>query len=254
MKAVEADTMGSRKVQWLLFNSKTYAMILYLLLALPLGIIYFTVAVTGIALSIGLTPIFIGIPLFFVVAKLLNQIVKFEQGMIRQILGLPSPPSSYSYTQQHEAQQSMSMFKVMTRGFSGEIFIRDLLLILLKFVTGIVFFVVMVTFLSVGLALMFSPIVHIILLETIQIDIFENSLFSLLSIHWSYTQQYILYVALGAVISWAALHIVKGLMQIQGRMMMVEVDYQQQPPAPVGGPSYAADLSQYDAPPPLSKL
>lgn len=233
MKAIEADAVGARKVNWVLFTSKTYAMILYLLLSLPLGIIYFTVAITGITLSIGLTPIFIGIPLFFVVAKLLNKIVKFEQGMIRQILGIPNPPSSYSDVQQHEAQQKMSMFKAMTRGFSGELFIRDLLLILLRFVTGIVFFVVMVTVLSVGLALMVSPIVHIILLDAIQIDIFENSLFSLLHIDWSYNQQYILYVAVGAVIFWGALHIVKGLMQIQSKMMMVEEADQQQPPAPV---------------------
>lgn len=101
MKATEATaTARAGKVNWVLFNPKTYATILYFLVSLPLGIIYFTVAITGLALSIGLTPIFIGIPLFFGVAKLLNGIVNFEQSMIRQILGLPSPSVSYNYKQQ----------------------------------------------------------------------------------------------------------------------------------------------------------
>lgn len=78
MKAIEATVKApTGKVNWVIFNPKTYATILYLLLSLPLGIIYFTVAITGLALSIGLTPILIGIPLFFGVAKLLNGIVNF---------------------------------------------------------------------------------------------------------------------------------------------------------------------------------
>ncbi|MGV2686529.1 hypothetical protein GNF82_19775, partial [Clostridium perfringens] len=142
----------------MLFNPKPYATILYFLVSLPLGIIYFTVAITGLALSIGLTPIFIGIPLFFGVAKLLNGSVNFEQSMIRQILGLPSPSVSYNYNQQSEAGENW--LKRMVRDFEGGLFIRNLLLVLLRFVTGIVFFVIMVTAISLGLGLIALPVVH----------------------------------------------------------------------------------------------
>src|SRR5690606_12337050 len=164
------------KVNWVLFNPKTYATILYFLLALPLGIIYFTIAITGLTLSIGLAPIFIRIPLFFGVAKLLNGIVSFEQSMIRQILGLPAAPNLHTNNQQSEAGQKW--FMRMVKGFDHGLFIRNLLLVILRFVTSIMFFVVTVTAISLGLVFIALPVVHVILMNEIQLDILENSLFS----------------------------------------------------------------------------
>jgi len=222
LKAIEAtNTERTGKVKWVLFNPKTYATILYLLLSLPLGIIYFTVAITGLVLSIGLTPIFIGIPLFFGVAKLLNGIVLFEQSMIRQILGLPAPSVS-----QQQSVAGQNWLKRMVSGFDGALFIRNLLLVFLRFVTGIVFFVIMVTVISLGLGLIALPVVHIILMNEIQLDILENSLFSYFHIDWTYNQQYLLYVGVGLVLFWVALRVVNGLMQIQRRIMYVDEPYQ----------------------------
>jgi len=246
MKATEATAATpTGKVSWVLFNPKTYATILYLLLSLPLGIIYFTVAVTGLALSIGLAPLFIGIPLFFGVAKLLNGIVNFEQGMIRQILGLPTAPVSYPYNQQ-QSVAGQTWFMRMVKGFDSGLFIRNLLLVLLRFVTGIVFFVIMVTVLSIGLGLITLPVVHIILMNEIQIDILENSLFSYFHIDWTYNQQYMLYAGVGIVLFWVALRIVNGLMQVQRRIMYVDEPYQKmQPPVSMQDPVQ----SQYYEPP-----
>jgi hypothetical protein len=213
------------KVNWVLFNPKTYAAILYILLSLPLGIIYFTIAITGLALSISLTPIFIGIPMFFGVAKLLNGIVYFEQSMIRQILGLPIVPASFTYNGQSEGVQNWLMR--MVRDFDGVLFIRNLILVLQRFVTGIVFFSIMVTVISVALGLIALPVVHIILMNEIQIDILENSLFSYFNIDWTYNEQYLLYVGIGLVLFWGALHIVNGLMQIQRKIMYVDELYEQ---------------------------
>ena len=243
MKAIDGTAMArSGKVRWVLFNPKTYATILYLLLSLPLGIIYFTVAITGLALSIGLTPIFIGIPLFFGVAKLLNGIVNFEQSMIRQILGLPTPPVSFTYNRQSEAGQNWLMR--MMRGFDGALFIRNLLLVLLRFITGIVFFAIMVTVISLGLGLIALPVVHIILMNEMQLDILENSLFSYFHIDWTYNQQYLLYVGVGLVLFWVALRVVNGLMQVQRRIMYVDEAYQQ-PSVPVETQIHAMVQPQY---------
>lgn len=246
MKATEVNAkMPTGKVNWVFFNPKTYATILYLLISLPLGIIYFTVAITGLALSIALTPIFIGIPLFFGVAKLLDGIVKMEQGIIRQILGLPTTaPASYTYNQQSEAGQNW--FMRMVRGFDGGLFIRNLLLVLLRFVTGIVFFVIMVTAISLGLGLIALPVVHIILMNEIQLDILENSLFSYFHIDWTYNQQYMFYVGTGFLFFWIALRIVNGLMQIQRRIMFVDEPYQKaQPTMPLQDRTQASVQSPY---------
>ncbi|MDN4070580.1 sensor domain-containing protein [Paenibacillus sp. FSL R5-0407] len=243
MKATEA-TAASRagKVNWVLFNPKTYATILYLLISLPLGIIYFTIAITGLALSIGLTPIFIGIPLFFGVAKLLNGIVTFEQSMIRHVLGLPAPSVSHISKQQTEAGQNW--FMRMVKGFDGGLFIRNLLLVFSRFVTGIVFFAIMVTVLALGLGFIALPAVHIILMNEMKLDILENSLFSYFHIDWTYNQQYLLYVGIGLVLFWIALRVVNGLMQVQRRIMYVDEAYQQ-PSVAQEAQIYASVPSQY---------
>lgn len=244
MKATEATAASQAgKVNWVLFNPKTYATILYLLISLPLGIIYFTVAITGLALSIGLTPIFIGIPLFFGVAKLLNGIVIFEQNMIRHILGLPAPSVSYSSKPQAEAGQNW--FMRMVKGFDGGLFIRNLLLVFSRFVTGIVFFAIMVTVIALALGFIALPAVHIILMNEMKLDILENSVFSYFHIDWTYNQQYLLYVGLGLVLFWIALRVVNGLMQVQRRIMYVDEAYQQPSVAPQEAQIYATVPSQY---------
>lgn len=238
MKATKAPaTAKMGKVSWVLFNPKTYATILYLLLSLPLGIIYLTLAITGLVLSVVLTPIFIGIPMFFGVAKLLQGIVNFEQGLIRHILGLPTPPASTPNHSQAEAGQNW--FKRMVKGFDGGLFIRNVMLVLLRFVTGIVFFVVMVTALALGIGFIALPAVHIILMNEIQLDILENNLFHYFHINWSYNEQYLLYVGLGVVLFWIALRVVNGLMQVQRRIMYVDESYMQQPlPEAVEAPQF----------------
>lgn len=238
MKATEAPaTAKMGKVNWVLFNPKTYATILYLLLSLPLGIVYLTLAITGLVLSVVLTPIFIGIPMFFGVAKLLQGIVNFEQGLIRHILGLPTPPASTPNHSQAEAGQNW--FKRMVKGFDGGLFIRNVMLVLLRFVTGIVFFVVMVTALALGIGFITLPAVHIILMNEIQLDILENNLFHYFHINWSYNEQYLLYVGLGVVLFWIALRVVNGLMQVQRRIMYVDESYMQQPsPEAVEAPQF----------------
>jgi len=212
------------KVKWVLFNPKTYITIVYFLISLPLGIIYFTGMVAGLVLSIVLTPIFIGIPLFFGVAKFLNGMITFEQTMIRQILGIPFAPILSNDRQEPEAGQNW--FMRMVRNFDGGLFIRDMLLIVLRLITGIVFFAVMIAALSVSLGLITLPVVHIILMNEMQLDILENNLFRYFHIDWTYSQQYLLYVGIGIILFWVALRIVNGLMQMQRRMMYVDEHYQ----------------------------
>ncbi|MBH5319040.1 sensor domain-containing protein [Paenibacillus sp. GSMTC-2017] len=222
MNAKEASAIVSTsKGNRVLFNPKTYASILYLLLSLPLGIIYFTVAITGLALSIGLAPIFIGIPLFFGVAMLLKEIVRFEQSLISHFLGLPTT-THVSFTYNQQPVEGQKWFMRMVRGFNGGLFIRNLLLVLLRFVTGILFFVIMVTVISLALGFLALPVVHIILMNEIQIDILENNFFSYIQLDWTYNEQYMLSVVLGLLFSWIALRVVNGLMQIQRRMLFVD--------------------------------
>lgn len=223
MKVTEAASPPAAKVKWVLFNPKTYATIIYFILSLPLSIVYFTLMVTGIALSIALTPLFIGIPLFFAVDKLLQGIVKFEQGIIRQILGLPMQSSIFNYDKQMQAGQNW--FMRMVRAFDGQLFIRNVMLILLKFVTGIVFFTLMVVFVALGLGLIALPVIHVILLKEIQVDILQDSLFQYFNMDWTINQQYIFYSVVGVIMFWLSLRIVNSLMALQRQLMYVDEPY-----------------------------
>ena len=225
MQTATTNSPPSGKVHWALFNPKTYATILYFLLSLPLGIVYVTLMITGIALSLALSPIFIGIPLFFGVAKLLAGIVSFEQDMIRHILGLPQPPDLTAKNQPHESQK---WFKRMVSSFDAQLFIRNVLLIFLKGIMGIVFFSIMVVCLAIGLALIALPVVHIILQKEFQLDILENGFFQYFNIDWTLNQQYMFYVGAGLILFWLALRIVNGLMSVNRRMMYVDEAYLQQ--------------------------
>ncbi|TCZ78131.1 hypothetical protein E0485_08355 [Paenibacillus albiflavus] len=223
MKVTEVASPPAAKVKWALFNSKTYATIMYFILSLPLGIVYFTLMVVGIVLSIALTPLFIGIPLFFAVDKLLQGIVKFEQGIIRQILGLPMQSIPINYDKQ--VQTGQNWFMRMIRAFDGQLFIRNVMLIILKFVSSIVFFTLMVAIMAIGLGLITLPVVHIILLKEIQVDILESGLFQYFNIDWTINQQYIFYSVVGLIVFWLSLRMVNSLMALQRRLMYVDEPY-----------------------------
>lgn len=60
--------------------------LLYLLISLPLGIIYFTIAVSGISLGLGLSIVYVGIPIIAITLICAKEIVDFEKNMAVKIL------------------------------------------------------------------------------------------------------------------------------------------------------------------------
>ncbi len=69
------------------FRKETYANVAYLLARFPLGIVYFTVFVTGISLGIALTPLVVGIPILAAVLALAGHVGRIEAGLLREVLG-----------------------------------------------------------------------------------------------------------------------------------------------------------------------
>lgn len=83
--------------------------------------------VTGLALSIGLTPVFIGIPLFFAVAKGIGYIVQFEQELVRSLLDIPGPSEEHRSNMQVEGAGFLQRMKL---GFHAGKFARNIMLIM----------------------------------------------------------------------------------------------------------------------------
>ncbi|MFB6250488.1 MAG: sensor domain-containing protein [Halobellus sp.] len=76
------------------FRLRTYGNLLYLLLAFPLGLGYFIFLSVGLSVSIGLSFILLGIPLFLIVLATSIAFVTFERRLARVLLGteIESPP------------------------------------------------------------------------------------------------------------------------------------------------------------------
>jgi len=72
-------------------DPRAYLSLLYLLLTLVTGIVYFTFAVTGLSLSIGLAILIIGVPFFLVFIGVSRVIALAEGRLVESMLGTRMP-------------------------------------------------------------------------------------------------------------------------------------------------------------------
>jgi Putative sensor len=69
----------------------TYGALLYMLLALPLGVFYFSWSVTGLSLSLGLLVLIIGIPFFALFVGSIRMLAHVEGRVVEALLGVRMP-------------------------------------------------------------------------------------------------------------------------------------------------------------------
>lgn len=132
----------------------TYGNMLYLLLAFPLGLIYFVLLTTGISLGIGLYLIVVGLPLLVTVLMLWRQLVKLERLQARWLLKLETRPEPI--LRWAEAKRAWPWFRAR---LSSSLTWKGLGFLFLKFPLGLGAFVMLVVLLSVSLALVAAPFV-----------------------------------------------------------------------------------------------
>ncbi len=140
------------KLFGVMVDPRTYGALLYLLLSLATGIFYFTWAVTGLSLSLGLSVLIIGLPfivLFFGSVRVLSIV---EGRIVEAMLGerMPRRPV-YAERGQPWTTRIVAMF-TDPRSWS------TLLYMLLMLPLGIVYFTASVTVLAVALSFVFAPL------------------------------------------------------------------------------------------------
>ncbi|WP_040952215.1 sensor domain-containing protein [Gorillibacterium massiliense] len=180
--------------------------IVYLLLSFPLGIFYFVFLVTGLSVSVGLMITLIGFPLLVIVLTASRGFIHLERQLARPFLStaLPEKETVREELKLPLFQQIWSMLK-NPRSYT------DMLCLFLRFPLGIINFVFVVTFLSVTIACISSPLVYYILEQTLNIDIFENSLFHLLNLPYSTWTEAWCYTAVGLLLIPVTVKVVNGL-------------------------------------------
>jgi signal transduction histidine kinase len=137
-----------------ILDGRTYARILYLLLALPLGVVEFSFLVTAISFGFGTAITLIGIPVLVGAVYAWRWLADLERGLIGRLTGvqIPSP-----YRPDPVGERWWRRFAAR---LADPATWKDLAFLLLQFPLGILSFSVTVAVLGFGLRLLFAPVYY----------------------------------------------------------------------------------------------
>jgi uncharacterized membrane protein len=193
----------------------TYGALFYMVLALATGIFYFTWAVTGISLSVGLLVLIIGLPFAVLFLGSVRVLSLVEGRLVETMLGVRMPRRPAFST------RGMSFWQRIGAVFSDPRTWSTLFYMCMMLPLGIIYFTIAVTLLSTSLALALAPIAKAVM----DAMGFEN--YSTCDgpswvcdwVHWwSGWPGAILMCAFGIAMLFASLHIVRALGYLHGQL------------------------------------
>ena len=162
-RSTTRPTAALRRVLGAPFRGQTYRNLLYLALAFPLGIGYFTGLVTGAALGVGLLITLVGLPILLVTLSATTLAASLEAWLATRLVGVDaSVPAILRESTLEE------VFVLPGDGFldaTGRLLTASstwtsVVLVLSKFVFGIVSFVALVTSGAVTATMVAAPFVY----------------------------------------------------------------------------------------------
>jgi Putative sensor len=134
-----------------LLTSRGYRALTHHLLGLPLGIVYFTWFVTGLALGLGLAITVIGIPILTLVLASVRPLLAGERALANSLLDAKVPPAPL-------APEAEGVWKSFLAYWKDTASWRGMVYLLLRFPIGIATFTVAVTAYAVALTLIAAPL------------------------------------------------------------------------------------------------
>ncbi len=137
-------------------KGRTYLNLIYLLIMLPLGIIYFTIVITGFSLSISLLILIIGIVIALLFLVLVRGLSTLHLHYASALLGFDLPPKVESNLATQDFFDHLKKILADAKTYTSMIYM------FLELPLGIIYFTIIVTFLSVSLAFTFSPVLWIL--------------------------------------------------------------------------------------------
>ena len=148
-----ADRLTVGDVLGVVVEKQSYRNVLYLLLAFPLGVIYFTLLTAGIAVGIGLVVVLIGIPILLAVVVCARPVAEFERQLANALLTVTIPRPTDAV-----APQGSGLWPVLRSYLGASSTWKGLAFLYLKFWIGLLSFVLVVTTATVTLALIGAPL------------------------------------------------------------------------------------------------
>ena len=184
-------------------DSRAWTALFYMLLALVTGIVYFTVTVTGLSLSLGLAILIIGIPFFLLFVGFTRVLALAEGRLVEGLLGqrMPRRPP---YPQ--KGKPIMGRIKDM---LADRRTWTTMLYFLLMLPLGIVYFTVAIAGVVTSLAIIVAPLGALFGASTITLDDMYYSPEPVVAL---------LLVRLGVFLLTVELHIVRGIGTLHGKL------------------------------------
>lgn len=133
---------------------RTYSNLLYLLLAFPLGLVYFVFLVVGLTLGYGLTIIWVGIPILALVFAGSWWMSVLERRLAIGLLGAEVPPMAAP-----SSAAAVGFWQRLRIFLSNPVTWKGMAFLLMKLPLGVTSFVALVATLSVSLSLLAVPFV-----------------------------------------------------------------------------------------------
>jgi Putative sensor len=131
---------------------RTYTNLLYLLLAFPLGLIYFVFLTVGLTTGFGLVIVWIGIPILAMVLAGSWGLAALERQLAIHALGAEVPPMLPRI-----APPAAGFWQGIGAFLSNPVTWKGMAFLLLKFPLGIVSFIAIVTMLATSAGFMLAP-------------------------------------------------------------------------------------------------
>lgn len=183
-------------------DGQTYLNLLYLLLGFPLGMAYFVFLMAGLSTGVSLLIVFIGIPILIGVLEACRGLSAFERLLTRTMLHLniPAPPAVPS---------TPGVLPKLKAQFGNAVTWKSLAYLGLKFPFGIAAFVVLVTSLSLSVALILAPLMY----QTVPMN------FGLWRVDTK--DEATIWCLIGAVLLLLCFHLVNGLAYLWGRFAQI---------------------------------
>jgi hypothetical protein len=207
IKAMRQPTPTPRK-SWLgrffgvAIDPRTYGALAYMLLALPLGILYFTWAVTGVSLSAGLAILIIGVPFMVLFISTVYALSLVEGKLVEALLGerMPRRPQV--------APREGGLWERFKEILSDPRTWATLLYMVLMLPLGIAYFTAIVTLISVSFGFTFGGIAYILWgVGMIHVSGVDTDWIN----GWSW-----LLAPLGIALFFATLHLARGVGKVHG--------------------------------------
>jgi signal transduction histidine kinase len=150
-------------------DSRTYLRIAYLMLAFPLGTLYFTVIVSGLSTGLGLAIVIVGFLVLILTLLIWLVFARIERELAIHLLGARIRPMFAP------DPTPLSMWQRLLRKLGDPVTWKSLTYLLIEFPFGIFSFAVGVTLISISLSMVLYPLIYVVLTALYQQGVIDSA-------------------------------------------------------------------------------